>query len=155
MRPPGRGTYSQEGPGLCGDTRTGCGGAGRDPSRGRCRRSPASDTCSPSCPLGKSLERTERREMSPQAGRHSACEARGTDVPPRSFTLLPSVVVMVRLGFTLFTSRKCIFFFFSVFTSLGHEVPYDVVPLSSPQHWYLLSFCFVLFYRCGDEVASM
>lgn len=56
-------TYSQAGLGLCEDTRTSCGGAGTDPSHVRYRRNPASDTYSPSSPLLKSLDGTERRMM--------------------------------------------------------------------------------------------
>lgn len=50
-------TYSQAGLGLCEDTRTGCGGAGTDPSHDRYRHNPASDTYSPSSHLWKNLEK--------------------------------------------------------------------------------------------------
>lgn len=58
-----RRTYSQAGRGLCEDTRTGCGGAGTTPSRGRCRRSPAWGIYSPSSPLWNILDQREKREM--------------------------------------------------------------------------------------------
>lgn len=54
-RIPANGAYFQEAPGLCADSRTGSGGGGRGRSRDPCRRSPASDTDSPSCRHAKHL----------------------------------------------------------------------------------------------------
>lgn len=53
-------TYPQAERGLCEDTQTGCGGAGTDPSRDPIHRNPELDTYSPSSPLGKSLNGTEK-----------------------------------------------------------------------------------------------